>query len=59
MYKCIIGNTLSGAAARTLLVRKKISRVYNKKVNDWRVEKNSGKYTYEAKYKNIVFENYM
>ena len=58
IYKYIIYTRLSGAAARTLLVRKKMTRMYNKKGIDWGVEKNSGKYTYEVKYKSRVCENY-
>ena len=37
--KYIICNVLSGAAARTLLVRKKMTRIYNKKIDNGGVEK--------------------
>ena len=42
IYKYSICNVLSGAAARTLLVRKKMTRIYNNTVVDGGVKKTRG-----------------
>ena len=58
MDKYFMCNILSGAAARTLLVKKKMTIIQNNSVVDEGVEKNSGKYTCRIKYENRIWESY-